>query len=125
MYVIDHARLAPSSIPGIEHRTIASRAQGLQHLSLWRQSLIAGGATPPHRHDCEEVVVILAGRGRLQVEGVAHTFGPDMTLVIPAGMDHQIFSDGPEPLECIAAFAATPVAVVLPDGTPIDLPWAS
>jgi hypothetical protein len=40
-------------------------------------------------------------------------------------MDHQIFSDGPEPLECIAAFAATPVAVVLPDGTPIDLPWAS
>lgn len=34
MYVIEHARLDPSTLPGIEHRTLASRAQGLQHLSL-------------------------------------------------------------------------------------------
>ncbi|HEX7374390.1 MAG TPA: cupin domain-containing protein [Steroidobacteraceae bacterium] len=87
--------------------------------------MAAGGATPPHRHDCEEVVVVLAGRGRLEIDGVAHAFGPDTTLIIPAGVNHQIFSDGPETLECIAAFAATPVAVDLPDGTPIDLPWAS
>ena len=125
MYVIAHALLDSGSIPGIEHRTLAGRAQGLQHLSLWRQSIAAGGATPPHRHDCEEVVVVLAGRGRLEIGGVAHRFGPDTTLIIPAGVNHQIFSDGPEPLECIAAFAATPVGVVLPDGTPIDLPWAS
>lgn len=125
MYVIENASLATSAIPGIQHRTLASRAQGLQHLSLWMQTVDAGGATPPHRHDCEEVVVVLAGRGRLEIDGVAHPFGPDTTLVIPANVDHQIFSDGPEPLQCVAAFAATPVGVVLPDGTPIELPWTS
>lgn len=125
MYVTEHALLETSTLPGIEHRTLASSAQGLAHLSLWRQTIAAGGATPPHRHDCEEVVVVLAGRGRLVIEDRTHAFGPDSTLVIPAHADHQIFSDGPEPMDCIAAFAATPVGVVLPDGTPLDLPWAS
>lgn len=125
MYVTEHARLEPAFIPGIEHRTLAGSAQGLRHLSLWRQSIAAGGATPPHRHDCEEAVVVLAGRGRLVVDGTAHPFGPGTTLVIPAHADHQIFSDGPEPLECFAAFSKSPVGVVLPDGTPIELPWAT
>jgi len=125
MYVVEHARLAPSHIPGIEHRTVASAAHGLAHLSVWCQAIEPGSATPPHRHDCEEVVVVLAGHGRLVIDGVAHPFGPDTTLVIPAEVDHQIFSDGPGMLHCVAAFAATPVGVVLPDGTPLDLPWAS
>lgn len=125
MYVTEHASLATASIPGISHRTVASAAQGLERLSVWRQSVEPGAATPPHRHDCEEAVIVLAGRGRLVVGGRAHPFGPDTTLVIPAHVDHQIFSDGPEPLVCIAAFAATPVGVVLPDGTPLELPWAS
>lgn len=125
MVVVEHARLAPSHLPGIEHRTVAGGAQGLSHLSLWRQTIEPGGATPPHRHDCEEAVVVLAGHGRLRIHGVEHRFGPDTTLVIPAGVDHQIFSDGPGLLHCVAAFAATPVGVVLPDGTPLELPWAT
>lgn len=125
MYVIDHAQIEASSIPGISHRTVASAALGAERLSVWRQTVAPGAATPPHRHDCEEAVVVLAGRGRLVVDGREHAFGPDMTLVIPAGVDHQIFSDGPETMVCIAAFAATPVGVVFPDGTPVDLPWAS
>ncbi len=125
MYVTEHARLETASLPGISHRTVASSAQGLRGISVWRQSIAPGAATPPHRHDCEEAVVVLSGHGRLVVEGREHPFGPDTTLVIPAHVDHQIFSDGPEPLECIATFSATPVGVVLPDGTPLDLPWAS
>jgi len=37
MHVTEHARLEKTEIPGIEHRTLASAAQGLQHLSIWRQ----------------------------------------------------------------------------------------
>jgi mannose-6-phosphate isomerase-like protein (cupin superfamily) len=125
MYVIDHSSLAKASLPGIQHQTLACAAQGLEQLSLWRQSMAGGSATPPHRHDCEEVVVVLAGRGRVHIAGVVHDFGPDTTLVIPAGVDHQIFSTGDEPLQTIAAFPATPVQVTLPDGTPFDLPWES
>jgi len=125
MHVTEHARLEKTEIPGIEHRTLASAAQGLQHLSIWRQRVAPGGATPPHRHDCEEVVVVLAGRGRVVVDGVSHAFGPHTTLAIPSGVDHQIFADGDVPLELIAAFSATPVRTDLPDGTPLALPWAT
>lgn len=125
MHIIENDRLDACGIPGIEHRTLAGAAQGLKGLSIWRQSVAAGGATPPHRHECEEVVVVLAGRGRLAIDGASHQFGPETTLVIPPHVDHQIFSDGPEPLEMVAAFSATPVGVVLPDGTPLELPWQS
>ena len=52
-------------------------------------------------------------------------FGPDQTIVLPAEVDHQIVNSGDQPLLTLAAFAATPVGVVLPDGTPITLPWKS
>ena len=50
-----------ASLPGIDHLTLAGGAQGLSSLSVWQQSIDAGEATPPHRHDCEEVVVVGEG----------------------------------------------------------------
>jgi hypothetical protein len=38
---------------------------------------------------------------------------------------HQIFNVGPGPLEMTAVLAATPVAVYLPDGCELPLPWSS
>ncbi|MBK9245017.1 MAG: cupin domain-containing protein [Burkholderiales bacterium] len=125
MYVIDNARIAPTGLPGIAHRTLASGADGLRSLSVWLQTMEPGAATPPHRHDCDEVVVVLAGRGELRVAGEVQAIGADQTIVLPAGVDHQIVNSGDEPLRTLAAFAATPVGVALPDGTPFPLPWAS
>jgi len=45
--------------------------------------------------------------------------------VIPRNADHQIVNTGREPLTLTAAFSTTPVAVFLPDGQPLALPWAS
>ena len=72
-----------------------------------------------------EVRALRDGRGRLVIGGVAYVFGPDSTLVIPPGMDHQIFCEPDAPMETIAAFSATPVQTDLPDDTPIALPWAT
>jgi len=47
------------------------------------------------------------------------------TLVIPADVDHQIINTGTEPMQLLAAFSATPVPTVFPDGQPIPLPWKS
>ena len=84
-----------------------------------------GGATPPHRHDCEEVVLVSAGWGELHLDGQVHRFGPDATLVVPRNAPHQILNVGDVPLELTATFAAAPVAVYFPDGQPIELPWNS
>lgn len=125
MHIIDNATIAATGLPGITHRTLASGADGLTSLSVWMQSLDPGAATPPHRHDCDEVVLVLAGHGELHLGGEVQQFGPEQTIVLPAGLDHQIVNSGDQPLRTLAAFAATPVQVLLPDGTPFALPWKS
>jgi quercetin dioxygenase-like cupin family protein len=125
MYVLDNAQRPAAALPGLSHRTLAGSAEGLARLSLWRQEIAPGGATPPHRHDCEEVILVDAGSGELHIAGAVHAFRADQTLVIPRNADHQIVNTGGEPLHLTAAFSVSPVQVYLPDGQPLALPWAS
>jgi quercetin dioxygenase-like cupin family protein len=112
-----------AALPGIEHATLAGADDGLARLSVWRQSMAPGGATPPHRHDCEEVVVVLAGNGELQIDGQVVAFGPDSTLVIPPDAPHRIVNTSADPLVTLAVFSVSPVEVRFPDGERIELPW--
>ena len=123
MHVIPNKAPAPTDFPGIEHVTLAGRDNGLQHLSIWEQSVAPGGATPPHRHDCEEVVLCTAGEGELHVAGRVERFTANMTVLIPPHVEHQIVSVGTVPLKTLAVFASTPVRVWLPDGQALALPW--
>lgn len=125
MHVIDNTQLPRAALPGLAHTTLAGADNGLAHLSIWRQTIEPGAATPPHRHDCEEVVVVASGSGELHIEGRVERFGPDSTLAIPANVDHQILNTGSEPMNLVAAFSVSPVEVVLPDGSPLPLPWRS
>jgi mannose-6-phosphate isomerase-like protein (cupin superfamily) len=123
--VLKNQGRALAALPGIEHLTLAGGEQGLERLSVWRQSMAPGSATPPHRHDCEEVVLVVEGSGEVHMDGEVIPFGPDSTLVLPPNRPHQIFNTGDVPLRTIAAFSASPVGTFLPDGTPIELPWKS
>ena len=49
-YVLDQSAPAPTPLPGVAHATWAGGQEGLKNLSLWRQSLAPGQATPPHTH---------------------------------------------------------------------------
>ena len=123
MYVHDQPRPAATPIPGVAHVTLAGQAHGLRSLSVWRQAMDPGQSTPPHTHACEEVVLCDAGRGEVHVAGVVHPFRAGQTLVLPAGVPHQIFNTGDEPLVSTAVFPVNPVPVALPDGEVLELPW--
>ncbi len=69
--------------------------------------------------------MVQAGRGRLLLDGEEHCFGPDVTLIVPPGVPHQLLSTGGEALRIIAVLGMTPVEVVFPDGEALPLPWAS
>jgi hypothetical protein len=84
MYVHEQTRPTPSPIPGLDHATWAGSPTGLSQLSLWRQNVAPGAATPPHRHDCEEIVLCSGGWGELHIAGEVHRFGADTTLNHPA-----------------------------------------
>jgi mannose-6-phosphate isomerase-like protein (cupin superfamily) len=124
MQVITNAPPAASPIPGIHHTTLAGSDQGLKQLSIWQQIVAPGGATPPHTHDCEEVVMCTAGRGEVLLgDGRRLEFRANQTLVIPAHELHQILNCGDEPLHSFGVFGRSPVNAFLPDGQVLDLPW--
>ena len=123
--IVRQEQPVPAGIPGVSHATWAGQADGLRQLSVWRQSLEPGAATPPHRHDCDEVVLCLAGEGEVQIDGVSHLFSAGCTVVLPKDSMHQIFNVGRQPLESIGVFGATPVGTRLPDGSDLPLPWRS
>lgn len=117
--------LPPSPFPGLTHRTLARQGDGLGTLSVWKQAITPGNGTPLHRHDCDEVVVVLAGSGTVLVDGREFPFRTGDTLILPAGCDHQIVSSGAEDLTVVATFGASPVLTATPDGQVMALPWAS
>jgi mannose-6-phosphate isomerase-like protein (cupin superfamily) len=121
------AQTSPTTtpIPGVAHATWAGHDDGLTQLSVWRQTLAAGAATPPHRHDCDEVVMCHTGSGELHTHGRVQPFAGGSTLVLPRGHVHQIINTGQQNLEITGVFAATPVATYLPDGSTLELPWRS
>jgi quercetin dioxygenase-like cupin family protein len=125
MTVIPQTRPEDTAIAGVAHSTWAAADEGLSQLSVWRQTLAPGAASPPHRHDCDEVVLCLAGQGEVHTEGRVHRFGADTTVALPRHQLHQLFNVGDEPLQLLAVLGATPVTTVLPDGQVLELPWRS
>jgi hypothetical protein len=67
----------------------------------------------------------LAGWGEVHTESSVRRFGADSTVVLPRGRDHQIFNVGPQPMEIVGLFGATPVLTRLHDGSALELPWRS
>jgi quercetin dioxygenase-like cupin family protein len=125
MYVIEQARPEPTPIPGLAHATWAGSAEGLEQLSVWRQTIAPAASTPPHSHDCDEVVLCQTGSGEVHVGGEVHRFGPASTLILRRNQLHRIVNTGSEPLEILGVFGASPVNVFLPTMEKLDLPWRS
>jgi len=125
MYVLEQSPPQLTALPGIAHATWAGEADGLRQLSVWRQRMAPGAATPPHVHDCDEVVFCLAGNGEVHIAGQALRFDASSVLVLPRGLPHQIFNTGSVPLETLGVFGQTPVPTCGPDGEVLPLPWRS
>lgn len=123
MRVIDNEALEKLALPGLEHRTVAGYEQGVKSMEVWLQTLAPGAASPVHRHDCDEVILILSGSGICDVAGEEMAFGPNSTLVIEPDVVHQIRNTSDEPMALVAALGMAPVRVRTAEGAPLPLPW--
>ena len=123
MNVNHNEQLEVHHLPGLEHRTLAGARDGLNSFEVWRQTIEAHAATPVHRHDCEEVIVIFSGQGVCRSEAGDIAFKADDTLVIPANQVHQICNTGDTDLNIMATLAMSPVRVETEDGEHMALPW--
>ena len=123
MAIHSNSALVPNILPGLAHRTLAGAEHGLEHLAVWSQRIDPHGATPPHCHDCEEVILIRQGEGTLVFGGEEHAFSAGDTIIVPPAAVHQILNTGDEHVVLVAVLSTSNVEVKLPDGTPLDLPW--
>jgi len=74
--------------------------------STVRQVLIEHVATrSPHRHpESEEIVFVVAGRGRVWLNGVYHAVGPGSWYRIPVGTPHATLADPGERMSLVCFF---------------------
>lgn len=123
MAVIEHTNIKAFNIPGINHQTLCDVTQGCRSMEIWQQTVAPGAATPVHRHDCEEAIIVLSGSGKLIIADQEQNFGPNSTLYIPANAIHQLINSGDEEMHLIASLAMSPVQVFTADDQLIPLPW--
>lgn len=123
MNVIEQNRPNPSAPPGVAHATWAGQADGLTRVSVCRQTLAPGAATPLHSHDCDEVVLCQSGWGELHIDGQVQRFGGGSPIMLPRCGVHQNFNTGSMPIELVTLFGGTPVGTFLPDGEALEVPW--
>ncbi len=123
MGVKDNSQIEKQNLPGLEHRTLAGPRDGMAGMEVWMQTIASGAATPVHRHDCEEVIVVLNGSGTCMIEGETTEFGPNSTLVLPQNSVHQICNTGDSDMFIVATLGMAPVTVETPEGDLMDLPW--
>jgi len=123
MPIVKHSDCRVFALPGITHRTVASHRDGLGGVEVWVQTFDPGAETPMHYHDCEEVLVILTGSGRVIMDGQESPIGADTTLIVPPKVVHQLINDGDQPMNLVATLSATSNTVFAPDGSTLPIPW--
>ena len=103
---------------------LATPSRGASEVMVWRTRVTPGGGPPVHKHDHEEVVVIVSGTGTFEeADGTVHAFGPGDTLFAPAGTVHELKADDGVAVEWIACMP-TGTKTFKADGVELPTPWA-
>jgi quercetin dioxygenase-like cupin family protein len=124
MGVVRAADIPEFELMGNHMRGLATPSRGAAEVAVWRGVTEPGAATPPHTHDREEVLVVLAGSGRASMDGEQVEVSAGDVLIVAPNTLHQLF--GPADGEPLDAIAAMPIGTrtFLPDGEELQAPWA-
>ena len=103
---------------------LATPSRGAGEVMVWRTRVAPGGGPPVHKHDHEEVVVIVGGTGTfVEEDGTVHPFSPGDTLLAHAGAVHELKADEGVAVEWIACMPSG-TKTFRPDGEELPTPWA-
>ena len=103
---------------------LATPSRGAHEVMVWRTRVAPGGGPPVHKHDHEEVVVIVSGTGTFaEADGIVQHFGPGDTLLAPAGAVHELKADDGVAVEWIACMPSG-TRTFRADGDELPTPWS-
>jgi quercetin dioxygenase-like cupin family protein len=124
MGVVRAADIPEFELMGNHMRGLATPSRGAAEVAVWRGVTEPGATTPPHTHDHEEVLVVLAGSGSASMDGEQVEVSPGDVLIVPPKTLHQLH--GPAEGEPLDAIAVMPIGTrtFLPDGEELQAPWS-
>jgi quercetin dioxygenase-like cupin family protein len=107
---------------GASFYSYVSPASGSEELCAWRLEIAGGTAGVRHRVGKEEVILLLAGRIRVYLDGVVEEMTAGDVLRVPAGAEFGVDNEAAETAE---AWVTTSVGLeaTLADGSVISPPW--
>jgi len=123
MMVVRREELEASGTEGNFAGGVATPGRGATEVSVVRQRQTPGATNPPHLHDREEVMVVLAGRVKVTTEKEDAELSAGDALVVPADTLHRVENTGDAEAEWLLA-APAGVRFVFADGREASPAWA-
>ncbi|GIE88781.1 cupin domain-containing protein [Actinoplanes regularis] len=109
---------------GSAFHSYVSPSAGSAELCAWRLEIAGGTVGVRHRVSREEVILVLAGRIRVHLDGVTEEVTAGDVFRVPVGVEFGVDNATAETAE---AWVTTSVGMrgTLPDGSVISPPWVS
>src|SRR5579864_71081 len=102
MPIVRYADLASqTTFPGVVRRGVTNPGQGIQSINTGITKFEPGAEIKLHYHNCDEVLVIIAGEAECRLAGESYRLRPLDTAVVPAGQHHGFRNPGPGPMEFV------------------------
>jgi quercetin dioxygenase-like cupin family protein len=92
-------------------------------VAVWSVEMAAGAAGPLHSASEEQVLVVVAGRLAVTIEGGEQTLEPGGSAILPAGVERRLVNASDEPLTLLACSRPGAQATVA-GKDPVPIPWA-
>jgi len=122
MNIIHSTEIPVHELPGNRLCGLATRSLGSSEVALWSHALEPGAESPPHWHDRDQLIYVVAGAGRIIVGDEEVEISAGDVVVAPARIPHQVRAASDEGLDTLVAMPAT-LRTFRPDGTEIEQPW--
>jgi quercetin dioxygenase-like cupin family protein len=90
---LDESRLDPSAFSMV---SLADRTNGSRSCRISVAQVPPGKGTPLHLHTFDQFYFVISGTMQLQIGLERFTAGPNTYVLLPAGIPHRNWNDGPE-----------------------------
>lgn len=123
MAVVPAPTVPTHELGGARFTSLATPTRGSTDTSVWLVDIAPGTPSTPHELTREEILVVLAGRAAVRIDGRPQEAGPGDAVVVPAGVPFALEPAGEEPLRALCCLPVGGQAR-LPGQAPFTPPWA-
>jgi quercetin dioxygenase-like cupin family protein len=121
MPVIRAAEARRADGAGTRRAGLATPSLGASELIVCSVDAELGWQGSPHKHDREEVVLVVGGSGTVTLDDESHEVAAGDTVIVPPGVVHS-FAAGAGGIACITCEPAG-IRIFDSDGNEKEVPW--